>query len=132
MTTIIDRHGNAHEVLPHIATFNGKHNSCRAKIYLILYSRHQAGITVGLAAPDLHRLTGVRLQYLYDKLSSWYKWRFIKRRAVDPGPGNGRPHFTYTIDERGIKFLKRIPRERQLDYVAEMADHQGKERPSIT
>lgn len=103
----------------HIATFNGRHNSNISKTLIVLYSRKQRGITAGLSAKELHLATGVSYDNLRAKLTKWYNWRYLDRRAV--GVDGGRPHYVYTIAERGIHFVEdRIPLDRYNDYITEI------------
>ena len=79
-------------------------------------------IASSLSAIELHQATGVLLTTLQAKLPLWVKWEYLNRRAVS----GKRPHYTYTIAERGAKFVSlRIPLDKYAEYVREIND-QGK------
>lgn len=103
----------------HIATFRGKHNCNTAKVCIVLYDRLKRGENSGLSAAELARYTGCNYDSLRAKLTKWHEWRYLDRHAV--GSDGERPHYTYTIAQRGIRFvLHRIPRDHYNDYVKEI------------
>lgn len=108
--------GRFHDSQPHEATFNGKHNMAKSKVLIVLLARYKQGLG-GLSARELHNATGVSLTVLKTKLSQWAKWKYVVRRVAS----GYRPHYSYTISERGAKFiLIRIPADRYNEYVAEI------------
>jgi len=103
----------------HIAYFGGRNNSNVSKVCIVLYDRLKRGENSGLSVAELARHTGCNYDSLRAKMSKWYEWRYLDRRAA--GSEGERPHYTYTIAQRGIRFvLHRIPRERYSDYVKEI------------
>ena len=95
-------------------TFKGKHNCNTAKVCIALYYRRKRGENSCLAVAELARYTSCNCDSLRAKMSKWYEWRYLDRRAV--GSDGERPHYTYTIAQRGINFvLHRILRERYND-----------------
>ncbi len=103
----------------HVATFRGKHNCNTAKVCIVLYDRVKRGENSGLSVGELAKYTGCNYDSLRAKMSKWYEWRYLDRRAV--GNNGERPHYNYTIAQRGINFVQyRIPAKRYKDYVAEI------------
>jgi hypothetical protein len=96
---------------PHEATFRGCHNSVKGKVLIILYHRllvrHD---TSGLNLSDLVAQSGCKYSSLSSRLGYWVKWKYIQRRiSLDK---RERPVFTYSISERGVRFIDiRMPRD---------------------
>jgi len=106
----------------HIATFRGKHNVNKSKVLIYLFSRLYQGFNDALSAQELIRFTGCPHKSVLNKLTFWYNIRYLNRRAV--GVDGGRPHYTYTLAERGIHFVRnRIPPDKFNQYVKELNDH---------
>ena len=91
----------------HRASFNGKHDRVKAKVYLYLwvhkYQFHQEG---GLTLSEIHWETGVNYNYLRSKAGKWEEWGFVTRRAIIRT--RQRPVYSYQIGERGVHFLRDI------------------------
>lgn len=114
MAVFQDRHGNWHESRAHEATFNGSHNQAKSLVLITLFQRYKARLG-GLSASELHAVTGVSLTVLRSKLLVWTKWKYVQRRVAE----GKRPHYSYTISERGSKFVTiRIPPDRKNDYIS--------------
>lgn len=106
----------------HIATFQGKHNKNKAKVLIFLYYVRFHGFNKSYGAQELSIFTGCPYQSVLNSLGKWYKWRYLDRRAV--GADGMRPHYAYTIGERGVHFIKnRIPPDKFNQYVKELNDH---------
>jgi DNA-binding HxlR family transcriptional regulator len=115
-----DRQGKWHESKPHIATFRGIHNKAKSKVLIYLFSRYEHGLSAGLSAKELHNRTGVLLTTLRTHLLQWSKQKYVNRRAVE----GSRPHYTYTIAERGARFVSiRIPPDKYNEYVKEINEY---------
>ena len=99
----------------HLAKFNGKRNSCKSKTLLVLYNNDGKYLT----ARQLHKLTGVSLEYLEVRLTFWYNIRYLNRKPTSPA--HGRPVWSYQIAERGKHFVEdRIPPDKRMTYLLEI------------
>jgi hypothetical protein len=117
---------------PHIATFNGKHNASKSKVLIYLNWRDRNNLPL-VSAAEIHRDTGVSLNYLRWRLTYWQKknWEYIKRkvRSQDKGP----PVYVYEIDIRGRQFvLWRIPADKRNQYIQEINDWQKSQSTKTT
>ena len=108
------------------ATFNGKHNACKSKAFIILLDRQQKGLG-GLTLKQLALASSVSYQYLKSRLGVWHSWKYINRRVTTNGI-KGKPVFSYSISARGTKFVKeRIPPDVFNRYIAELKEyHDGR------
>jgi len=93
-----------------IATFNYPHNYSKTRVlialYWLKYKRHNA---VGLSTRELHDITGVPLSYLWFRLRTWRKRRYIRRVRSTK---DYLAWFGYKIAPRGERFLlNRVPDE---------------------
>jgi hypothetical protein len=105
---------------PHEATFNGLHNSAKARTLIVLYHlKHKLSDTRGLTLKQLAITSGVSYSTLKSSLGDWYMWKYVKRRVIE---GTTRPMFSYVIGQRGEHFVEnRIPRNRLQDYITEIS-----------
>lgn len=105
---------------PHEATFNGKHNSAKARTLIVLYHlKHKLSDTRGLTLKQLAITSGVSYSTLKSSLGDWCMWKYVKRRVIE---GTTRPMFSYVIGQRGEHFVEnRIPRNRLQDYITEIS-----------
>ena len=118
MALFQDKYGNWHDSKPHEATFRGKHNKIKSQVLIYLVARYKKGFG-GLSAREIHDAIGVSLTTLKTKLPQWVKWKYVNRKAVS----GSRPHYSYTIAERGAKFVSiRIPPDKYNEYVQEIND----------
>jgi len=110
---------------PHEATFRGKHNAAKAKTLIYLFDRYQ-NQQRSLSAGEIHQETGVLLTTLRSKLGKWVKWGYVNRRLAHR---NGQPCFSYTIGERGARFVtERIGVWRKNRYHEEILDWLSKKQ----
>ncbi len=125
MSVFQDRHGNWHNSQPHEATFRGKHNKIKSMVLIYLFARYKKNLG-GLSAKEIHTTIGVSLTTLKTKLPQWVKWGYVNRRAV----AGSRPHYSYTIAERGAKFVSiRIPPDKYNEYAQEINNFNSLHNP---
>ena len=99
----------------HYATFNGKHNLEKSKLFLTLYYRQfEQGIKQGLDITGLVELSMTNEHYMVGKIPQWTEYKYLKR---GPGVGvKGFPAYCYKLAARGIRFCEvRIPVELRED-----------------
>lgn len=100
--------------MPHVATFNGRHNANKTKTLIILNHFNKQSLT----AKEIHYYSGVPLLYLRQRLTFWYRIRYVDRQLAERA---GRPCWSYRIDERGTKFLNnRVPHDKLDLYIGEI------------
>lgn len=99
----------------HVAKFNGKNNASKSKVLIFLEKNFERYFST----KDISLWTGVNYEYLTQRLSFWWKIRYVNRKAK--GGDKGRPIWVYQIAERGRLFVdNRIPRDLYREYVEEM------------
>ena len=101
----------------YIPSFNGKHNSTRCKVWLVLYDRLLGGKR-GLKLRELALLTGISYGSLSASLPRWIRWRYVGYRSTQGGR-------THCMRKRGRDWLERwwyfMPLEQ---YLAELENMQ--------
>jgi len=111
------RDGRHIEPREHIVDFTGKNNSSKSTIFI--YLQYLKGNYRSVR--QLHDETGVSYDYLRSKISSWWRWRFLNRRANLPA--KGKPYWSYSLAERGDDFIKyRVPLEKYNECVKRIND----------
>lgn len=83
----------------YIPTFEGKHNSLRSKVWLVLFDNALGG-GKGLRLNELASKSGAGYHSLAVSLTKWIKWRYVGYRS---GP-KGR---LYCLRKRGKDWLER-------------------------
>ena len=74
------------------ATFKGKHNELKTKVFWYLYGKS------GSSAYEIYNQIGVNYRSLLSSLSKWVEWRYIQRKRV-----NGKYH--YSLLSKGETFF---------------------------
>jgi hypothetical protein len=105
------------ELIDYRKVFNGKRNSSRAKVYIVL---NATGFSP--TREILSWLSGVSMEYLNRALTKWHRCRpaFITKRAAQR---KGNLCYVYGLATRGEKFLNKIPADRYRQYVEELNEH---------
>jgi len=105
---------------PHKATFEGRHNSSKARVLLSLYEiMFTHGVNKGFNAGEIHLLSGVPINTINASLPKWHRWHYVARRAQVNG--NGKPAFFYYLGARGKHFVEeRIPPDKLKRYSEEI------------
>lgn len=99
----------------HVAKFNGKNNASKSKVLIFLEKNSDKYFST----QEISLWTGVGYAYLKQRLSFWWKIRYVNRKAK--GGDKGRPIWVYQIAERGRLFVdNRIPPDRYHEYINEM------------
>lgn len=102
-----------------IPTFVGKHNSIKAKCWLLLYDRC-LGNQRGLKLAELAEMTGCSYKSLSVLLSRWIKWKYIGYCERKGGR-------EYRLLRRGIAWIDRWHDTMPLaDYIRELEDVQSR------
>jgi hypothetical protein len=92
-------------------------------VFLLLYSRLQAGNNIGLNFRQIWWATGVNVGYLKSRLGIWTRWKYLSRRAVSSK--SGRALYRYTLAKRGIHFIEDIiPPNAAQEMIKEIEDWQ--------
>lgn len=108
----------------HLADFTGDNNRCKGKV--LIWLLHNKGKY--RTARQLHNDTGVKYSTLVQRLSVWYRIRYVNRKAILPV--KGRPFWTYCIAERGAHFVNdRIPPGKWDELVTEINQWRHGESP---
>jgi len=118
--------------VPHEVSFNGKHNTTKAKILLLLYARRYTHNDIsGMTRKQLWQLTGVSYDYLRCVLPKWCRWKYLN---ADPGKTKeGKFCAYFTISERGEHFIEdRLPADVRERLITEIKDWQLTNRDSKT
>jgi hypothetical protein len=112
---------------PHVATFRGKHNASKSKVFIVLYSRqYQQPHSPGLTLPELATYSGVSYSYIKTRLAKWCLWGYLKREKCVSSTRK-QTVYTYVIADRGRHFvLDRIPKAIGARFVTEIQEHQNK------
>lgn len=117
--TFVNKDGVLFTTRQHFVRFSEKHNSSRAKCYMVLY-QSQKPLGVG----ELAALSGVDYSYIRFKVTKWLAWSFLKVTTITPA--KGRPYRAYSLDDRGRTFVEqRIPETWLQRYAAEIREHRA-------
>ncbi len=114
---------------PHIATFNGSHNSVKSKVLLVLYFRKiDQGDDSGMTLRELFNETGCNILSLYAHVGEYaYKYRdpYLNRTM---SMNSAQMLWHYTIAQRGIRFVEqRLTSDARARFLAEIkAYREGK------
>ena len=96
------------------ATFNGRHNQCKSKCFIVLY----------LDKGYLHRKEMEDLSGEPENCDHWYDNGYLGHRVYK---GKGRLCYIYSLVLRGRHFVEdRIPPEKYEQYLQEIKEHQEK------
>ena|GEM_PF-1528161 len=92
---------------PRRATFRGKHNRSKSKVFLLLYHvRHHQGDTNGRTARWIYINSGVPYSSLQARLGKWTEWGYLTRytaKGID-----GQPCWHYKLGQKGRKFIEKV------------------------
>ncbi len=94
--------------IPHIATFNGRHNEVKSKCFIVLYLAGKY-----LSPKEVKAAAGLPWEYC----SRWHRLGYLVRKVV-----KGRiPYYVYQLSLRGRHFVEdRIPPEKYEEYLKEI------------
>jgi predicted transcriptional regulator len=111
------------ELVRRVARFSGAYNRTKSKAFIVLYLHKIKGIKQGLDCLTISKLAGVSRIVVTKAIRKWTKWQYVNRKLGLQA--KGRPAFTYTISQKGIRYVTEVmPPEIYDKYLKEIQEHQ--------
>ena len=102
-----------------IASFRGKNNYVKARVFVLLYMRKHQSINTGLTAKEISELCPkASYEYLQTRLGKWWEWAYLNRQATGRD-GKGRALYRYSLASRGTHFVEDIMPETIIKEIAQ-------------
>ena len=115
MMPVTTKSGKTVLAYPHIATFNGKHNRSKSKVFIVLIRKKR------LSLSELAKASGVSYNYLSSRVSKWVEWGYLRRVSLLANNGRDMLVYYYSATARARRFVStRIPPARFKAYLAEL------------